>query len=44
MDRATRRIQLKVKKALHIERTPTNTRLNRDGGYECWIATMKKLG
>ena len=34
-------------KALHIERTPANTRLNCDGGYElpgCWIATMKKLG
>ena len=32
---------------LHIERTPTNTRLNRSGGYElpgCWITTMKKLG
>ena len=47
LDRATRPIQLKVKEALHIERTPANTRLNRDGGYElpgCWIATMKKLG
>ena len=33
-------------KALHIERTPINTRLNRDRGYElsgCWIATIKKL-
>ena len=40
-------MQLKVKEALHIERTPANTRLNHDGGYElpgCWIATMKKLG
>jgi hypothetical protein len=47
LDRATRPIQLKVKEALHIEKTPTNSRLNRDGGYElpgCWIATMKKLG
>ena len=23
-----------AKEALHIERIPTNTRLNRDGGYE----------
>ena len=47
LDRATRPIQLKVKEALHIERTSANTRLNHDGGYElsgCWIATMKKLG
>ena len=47
LDRATRSIQLKVKEALHIERTPANTRLNHDGIYElsgCWIATMKKLG
>ena len=47
LNRATRPVQLKVKEALHIERTPTNTRLNRDGGYElpgCWITTMKKLG
>ena len=34
LDRATRPILLKVKEALHIERTPANTRLNRDGGYE----------
>ena len=43
---ATRPVQLKVKEALQIERTPANTRLDRDGGYElpgCWIATMKKL-
>ena len=35
------------KEALHIERTPANNRLNRDGGYKlpgCWIATMNKLG
>ena len=35
-----------VKEALHIEKTPANNRLNRDGGYElpgCWITTMKKL-
>ena len=40
-------VQLKVKEALHIKRTPANNRLNRDGSYEllgCWIATMKKLG
>ena len=40
-------VQLKVKEALHIKKTPANNRLNRDGGYEllgCWIATMKKLG
>ena len=46
LDRATRSIQLKVKEALHIERAPTSTRLNRDGGYEllgCWITTMQKL-
>ena len=47
LDRATRPIQLKVKEALHIKRTPANTRLSCDGGYELsgyWIATMKKLG
>ena len=47
LDRAARPIQLKVKEALHIEKTPANNRLNRDGGYEllgCWIATIKKLG
>ena len=47
LDRATSPVQLKVKEALHIERTPVNTRLNRNGSYElsgCWIATMKKLG
>ena len=47
LDRATRPIQLKVKEALHIQNTPANNSLNRDGGYElpgCWIATMKKLG
>ena len=47
LDRAARPVQLKVKEALHIEKTPANNRLNRDGGYElpgCWIAAMKKLG
>ena len=47
LDRAARPVQLKVKEALHIEKTPENNKLNRDGGYElpgCWIATMKKLG
>jgi hypothetical protein len=28
LDRATRPIQLKVKEALHIKKTPTNSRLN----------------
>ena len=44
---AARPVQLKVKEALHIERTLANNRLNRDGDYElpgCWITTMKKLG
>ena len=47
LDRATRPIQLKVKEVLHIQKTPANNRLDRDGGYElpgCWIETMKKLG
>ena len=47
LDRAARPVQLKVKEALHIEKTPANNRLNRDGGYKlpgCWIATIKKLG
>ena len=47
LDRAVRPVQLKVKEALHIEKTPANSRLNRDWGYElpgCWITTMKKLG
>ena len=32
LDRATRPVQLKVKEALHLEKTPANNRLNRDGG------------
>ena len=47
LDRAARPVQLKEKEALHIEKTPVNNRLNRDGGYElpgCWTVTMKKLG
>ena len=47
LDRASRPIQLRVKEALYIQKTPTNNRLNRDEGYElpgCWIATVKKLG
>ena len=47
LNKATRPVQLLVKEALCIQRTPANNRLNRDGGYElpgCWIATMKKLG
>ena len=31
---ATRLIQLKVKEALHVERTPANITLNHNGGYE----------
>ena len=45
--RDTRLIQLNVKEALHIQKTPANNSLNRDRGYElpgCWIATVKKLG
>ena len=34
LDRAARPVQLKVKEALHIEKTPANNRLNQDGGYE----------
>ena len=34
LDRAARPVQLKVKEALHIKRTPANNRLNPDGGYE----------
>ena len=47
LDRASRPVQLRVKEALYIQKTPTNNRLNRDEGYElpgCWIATVKKLG
>ena len=47
LNKATRPVQLLVKEALCIQRTPTNNRLNRDGDYElpgCWITTMKKLG
>ena len=47
LDRASRPVQLRVKEALYIQRTPTNNRLNCDEGYEllgCWIATVKKLG
>ena len=47
LDRASRPIQLTVKEALYIQKTPTNNRLNCDEGYElpgCWIATVKKLG
>ena len=34
LDRAARPVQLKVKEALHIDKTLANNRLNRDGGYE----------
>ena len=47
LDRASRSVQLRVKEALYIQKTPTNKRLNRDEGYElpgCWIATVKRLG
>ena len=32
LDRDARPVQLKIKEALHIERTPAINRLNRDGG------------
>ena len=47
LNRAARPVQLKIKEALRIEKTPVNNMLNQDGGYElpgCWIVTMKKLG
>ena len=47
LDKAARPVQLKVKEALHIDKTPASNRLNRHGGYKlpgCWIATIKKLG
>ena len=47
LDIASRPVQLRVKEALYIQKTPTNNRLHRDEGYElpgCWIATVKKLG
>ena len=47
LDRATRPVQLMVKEALHIHKTPANNRLNTEEGYELssgWIATIKKLG
>ena len=47
LDRASRPVQLRIKEALYIQKTPTNNRLNHDEGYElpgCWIATVKKLG
>ena len=34
LDRASRPVQLRVKEALYIQKTPTNNRLNRDEGYE----------
>ena len=34
LDRTVRPVQLRVKEALYIERTPANNRLNRDRGYE----------
>ena len=46
-DRASRLVQLRVKEALYIQKTPTNNRLNCEEGYElpgCWIATVKKAG
>ena len=46
VDRASRPVQLRVKEALYIQKTPTNNRLNHDEGYELpgGIATVKKLG
>ena len=43
LDRAARPVQLKVKEALHIEKTPANNRFNRDGGYKllgCWTSAL----
>ena len=34
LERASRPVQLRVKEALYIHKTPTNNRLNRDEGYE----------
>ena len=47
LDRTTRPVQLKVKEALHIQTTPANNSLNKDGGYKlpgCWMANMKLGG
>ena len=34
LDRAARPVQIKVREALHIDRTLANNRLNRGGEYE----------
>ena len=47
LDGAARPIQLNVKEALHVKRTPANTRFNHNEGCElpgCWIATIGRLG
>ena len=46
LDRANRLIQLRIKEALHIQKTHANNKFNYDEGYKlpgCWIATMEKL-
>ena len=47
LDKTTRHINLKVKEALHIQKTPANNKLNCDRGHKLLgycIVTIKKLG
>ena len=43
LNRATRPAPLEVEEALHTKKTPTNNRLNCDGGYELPGCALKKL-
>ena len=43
VDHASRRRELSIKEALHIQLTPEQQRFNRDVGLElldCWVATL----
>ena len=47
VDQARGSKELLVKEALHIQMTPSEERINRDGGMEipgCWIAMIRSRG
>ena len=46
IDRASRRMEVDIKEALHIGLTPSEDHMNRDVGSElpgCWVSTIKSL-
>ena len=43
LQRASRTMELVMKESLSIRTKPESERFNRDNGFDCWIATYKKL-